>query len=66
MKFSNIVFEEMGSVARLIFNRPDVRNALNLELLGEMIQVVEYLSTSDKIRALIITGTADLRQAARR
>jgi enoyl-CoA hydratase len=60
MKFSNIVFEEIGKVARITFNRPDVRNALNLELLGEMIQVVEYLSKSDKIRALIITGTADI------
>ena len=60
MNFSNIVFEEMDSVARITFNRPDVRNALNLELLGEMIQVVEYLSNSDEIRALIITGTADI------
>jgi enoyl-CoA hydratase/carnithine racemase len=60
MNFSNIVFEEMDSVARITFNRPDVRNALNPELLGEMIQVVEHLSNSDKIRALIITGTADI------
>lgn len=60
MKFSNIVFEEIDKVARIIFNRLDVRNALNLELLGEMIQVVEYLSKNDKIRALIITGTADV------
>jgi enoyl-CoA hydratase/carnithine racemase len=60
MNFSNIVFEEMGSVARITFNRPDVRNALNPELLGEVIQVVEYLSSSDKTRALIITGTADI------
>jgi hypothetical protein len=56
MKFSNIVFEEIDKVARITFNRLDVRNALNLELLGEMIQVVEYLSKNDKIRALIITG----------
>ena len=60
MKFSNIVFEEIDKVARITFNRLDVRNALNLELLGEMIQVVEYLSKNDKIRALIITGTADV------
>lgn len=60
MKFSNILFEEIDKVARITFNRPDVRNALNLELLGEMIQVVEYLSKNDKIRALIITGTADI------
>lgn len=59
-QFSNIVYEEIGKVARITFNRPDVRNALNLELLGEVIQVVEHLSTSDKIRALIVTGTADV------
>ncbi len=60
MNFSNIVFEEMGSVARITFNRPDVGNALNREMLVEMIQVVESLSTSDKIRALIITGTGNI------
>ena len=56
MKFSNIIFEEMDRVARITFNRPQARNALNLELLAEMIQVVQYLSTNDRIRALIITG----------
>ena len=60
MKFSNIVFEEIDKVARITFNRLDVRNALNLELLGEMIQVVEYLSKNDKIRALIVTGSGDV------
>ena len=56
MDFSNIIFEEMDRVARITFNRPEAKNALNLELLGEMIEVVEYLSKSDKVRALIITG----------
>ena len=59
MKFSNIVFEEIDKVARITFNRLDVRNALNLELLGEMIQVVEYLSKNDKIRALIHNRAAE-------
>ena len=56
-KFSNIIYEEIGKVARITFNRPDVKNALNLELLGEVIEVVESLVKNDKIRALIITGT---------
>ena len=60
MNYSNIIFEEIDSVARITFDRPDVRNALNLELLGEVIEVVEYLSTSDKVRALIITGAGDI------
>ncbi len=56
-KFSNIIYEEIDKVARITFNRPEVRNALNLELLGEVIEVVEHLQKTDKIRALIVTGT---------
>ena len=56
MDFSNILFEEMDKVARITFNRPEAKNALNPELLGEMTQAVEYLSRSKRVKALIITG----------
>ncbi|MEW5914497.1 MAG: enoyl-CoA hydratase/isomerase family protein [Thermodesulfobacteriota bacterium] len=57
MEFSNIKFEEIGKVARVSLNRPEVRNALSPALLTEMIQVIEYLQQNDNIKALIITGS---------
>ncbi|RJX35445.1 MAG: enoyl-CoA hydratase/isomerase family protein [Desulfarculus sp.] len=60
MEFANIKFEEIDKVARVTLNRPEVRNALNPALLTEMIQVVEYLLQSKKIKALIITGTQNV------
>ena len=59
-KFTNIVYEEFDKVARITFNRPEKRNALNLDLLSEVIEVVEYLQTNDNIRALIVTGAANV------
>ena len=56
MNFSNIIYEEIGRVARITLNRPEVRNAFNLELLGEMITVIEQISVKDNVHALIITG----------
>ena len=60
MDFSNITFEVMDKVAKITLNRPDVRNALNVELLTEMIQAVEHLSKTNEVKALIITGVKDI------
>jgi enoyl-CoA hydratase/carnithine racemase len=56
MDFSNIIFEEMGNVARITLNRPEARNALNPDLMGEMTRAVEYLSQNSTVTALIVTG----------
>jgi len=56
MDFSNIRFEVMNKVARITLNRPDVRNAINIELLTDMIQAIEHLSKTDEVKALIVTG----------
>jgi enoyl-CoA hydratase len=60
MDYNNIIFEEIGEIARVSLNRPKVRNALNPELLDEMIQVIEYLKNNSQVKALIITGTNDV------
>ena len=60
MNFSNITFEVMDKVAKITLNRPDVRNAINIELLTEMIQAVGHLSKTDEVKALILTGVQDI------
>lgn len=43
-------------VAVLTINRPEARNALNLELRQELSKVFQYLSSHASIRAIVITG----------
>ena len=57
MNFRNIIYEKIGKVARITLNRPDVRNALNLELLSDMTGAIEQIYAEDSIGALILTGT---------
>ena len=53
---SMLLTEVKDGVATLTVNRPDVRNALNLELVAELTQALNELSRRDDIRALVITG----------
>ena len=45
-----------GSVARIVLNRPEKRNALSLELMGEMIAALEEVSARRDARAIVIEG----------
>jgi enoyl-CoA hydratase/carnithine racemase len=60
MKFKHIIFDISNKVAKITFNRPDVRNALSPKLLNEMISAVEHIKNRDDIKALIITGTENI------
>ncbi len=43
-------------VARLTLNRPDVRNAFNEKLIGDICDAVARLSTDQNVRILVVTG----------
>ena len=58
-----------GPVARVTLNRPEVRNALNRELLEELVQVMQEISGQESLRVVVLTGSggvfcagADLRE----
>lgn len=48
------------SIALLTLNRPQARNALNLELLQELITSVEELSANPKVRVLVLHGAGEV------
>lgn len=50
-----LIVQEDG-VAVVQINRPDARNALNLELRKQLAEVFHYLSQEDKVRAVVLTG----------
>jgi len=70
-KFINVYpnFEE--NIALVQFNRPEVHNALSLDLMEELGDIMTRLDKDDKVRSIIITGNdnafsvgADLKEVA--
>ena len=57
MSYNTILVKTEGQVGVITLNRPQALNALNAELLGELIGVLEEWDANDAIRAIIITGS---------
>lgn len=53
---SMLLREDRGGVAYLTLNRPKARNALSLEMLGEMNAALDSIKTDEATRAVVIAG----------
>ncbi|HEX9712183.1 MAG TPA: enoyl-CoA hydratase-related protein [Actinomycetota bacterium] len=51
-----VLIEKDGGVVTLTLNRPDVRNAMNVELTEAFVQAVRGLRDDAEVRAVIVTG----------
>jgi enoyl-CoA hydratase len=51
-----LIVEKHGVWARLVLNRPEVRNALNTALLGQLAEVLTSLAQDPTCRAVLVTG----------
>jgi len=51
--------ERRDGWVRLIIDRPEARNALNLETLAELESILLELEKDDSLRALVLTGAGD-------
>ena len=49
-------FETEGEVGILTLNRPDALNAMNPEMIGELMTIAPWLADRAPIRALVVTG----------
>ncbi|APZ52678.1 enoyl-CoA hydratase [Salipiger abyssi] len=58
MAYETIIVEIDDHVATITLNRPDALNALNSHLLGELAKALPELDANDKVRCIIITGSA--------
>lgn len=56
MDYKTILFEKEGHVGIITFNRPEVKNAVSLELMKETYDCLQRLDQDKDIRAVIITG----------
>ena len=71
MGSSNVTVSVDGTVGVLTLNRPDVLNALNRELMQELVVELERMDRDDAVKVLVITGNdkafaagADIREMA--
>jgi methylglutaconyl-CoA hydratase len=47
-------------VARLTLNRPDSRNAMSQELIGELTAATRQLAADEQVRVVVLTGAGDV------
>jgi enoyl-CoA hydratase len=57
MTYSNILVETRGKVGLVTLNRPRAMNALNAELLHELVEAVQIFDADANIGSILITGS---------
>jgi enoyl-CoA hydratase len=56
-EYKNILIGRDGFVATVQLNRPKVLNALNIELMTELVDCLESLDTDNDVRAIVLAGS---------
>src|SRR6266487_2896797 len=59
LTYNNIMAESEPPIGIIRLNRPKVFNALNFDLLREVVEALEAFDRDDRIRATILTGNDD-------
>ena len=58
MAYETIIVDVEDHVARITLNRPDAMNALNDALMTELADALEGCQSNEKVRCIILTGSA--------
>ena len=59
MDYNKILVERSGEVVTIVFNRPKIYNAIDAEMLGELIDVCRKLGLDTDCRFVIFTGAGN-------
>jgi enoyl-CoA hydratase len=57
MAYETIIVEVEDHVALITLNRPDALNALNEQLLDELVDALQEAQINDKVRCIVLTGS---------
>jgi len=57
LSYQNITVTKEGSIGIVRLNRPSALNALNFELMGELVKALEELDGDQAVRVIILTGS---------
>src|SRR2546423_14208470 len=56
MPYEFVLTEVRGPVGIVTINRPQVRNALNHQTIGELVDALDAFDRDDQVRCMILTG----------
>ena len=59
MEIQNIIYDQENGIAKIIINRPEVRNALNRSVRLEIRSVIEDIEKDKSVKVAVITGAGD-------
>jgi enoyl-CoA hydratase len=59
MEYKNIILEKKEGIAKVIINRPEARNALNIEMRKELLQAIEDVKNDNTVTVVILTGAGE-------
>ena len=59
MKFETIHFDIKNNVAKIVLNRPDANNSIDLQLSKDLMYVAMHCTENPDVRAVIITGAGN-------
>jgi enoyl-CoA hydratase/carnithine racemase len=65
MAYSKIILEKKDGIARITLNRPGALNALDEELLSELVAAVDDIERDDSVNVVILTGAGRAFSAGR-
>ena len=54
--FNTVILKKEDHIATLIMNRPEVMNAITLEMFDEILEALKIINEDDDIRVMIFTG----------
>ena len=59
MDYEQLLFDVTGGVATVTLNRPEQRNALSNQMLGELVDAMGRVRDDAEIRAVVLTGSGE-------
>ena len=59
MDYEQLLYEVSDGVATVTLNRPEQRNALSGQMLGELVDAMKRVREDDDVRAVVLTGAGE-------
>lgn len=56
MDFETVILKKEGHIATITMNRPEMMNALNIQMLQEMVAAIDEIARNDDVRVVVLTG----------
>ena len=56
MDVETVILKKEGHIATITMNRPETMNALNIQMLQEMVAAIDEIARNDDVRVVVLTG----------